>query len=306
MPRYHHAVYGGESVVLENRFLRLELHKRNTGWGWGELYVAPQGAKPDRLYAILEHLGEADLEGLPHPMRLEAQAYQLERQGDVQELRFDVAIDLAAVPRPDQAFSGESPLSGTLVLTLADDEPVIGYRLEVQAQHLIYLKRLRGAWLRVGAESFGEARTDAIFPGIDWIVGNEWSSGTDWFEEHQALRMTPHPHKVAIPVMARNVLESVRILSTSTVLFAERCIDGIEPNTDYLRRLAESSPSIVTPLNSAIGYEEAARVAKHALAEGVTIREAVIALGFVPDPLSEDELDRRLDVLGMAGLDRKR
>ena len=73
-----------------------------------------------------------------------------------------------------------------------------------------------------------------------------------------------------------------------------------------MRRLAESSPSIVTPLNSAIGYEEAARVAKHALAEGLTIREAVIALGFVPDPLSEEELDRRLDVLGMTGLDRER
>ena len=47
-------------------------------------------------------------------------------------------------------------------------------------------------------------------------------------------------------------------------------------------------------------------VAKHALAEGLTIREAVIALGFVPDPLSEEELDRRLDVLGMTGLDRER
>ena len=131
------------------------------------------------------------------------------------------------------------------------------------------------------------------------VVGNDatvaWAGASGAFELN-----------VAIPVMARNVLESVRILSTSTVLFAERCIDGIEPNTDHLRRLAESSPSIVTPLNSAIGYEEAARVAKHALAEGITIREAVIALGFVPDPLSEDELDRRLDVLGMAGLDRKR
>ena len=47
-------------------------------------------------------------------------------------------------------------------------------------------------------------------------------------------------------------------------------------------------------------------MAKHALAEEITIREAVIALGFVPDPLSEEELDRRLDVLGMAGLDRDR
>ncbi|HMT49668.1 MAG TPA: class II fumarate hydratase [Dietzia sp.] len=131
------------------------------------------------------------------------------------------------------------------------------------------------------------------------VVGNDaavaWAGASGAFELN-----------TAIPVMARNVLESVRILSTSMTLFAERCIDGIEPDADRMRRLAESSPSIVTPLNSAIGYEEAARVAKHALAEGITIREAVIALGFVPDPLSRDELDRRLDVLGMTGLDRRR
>ena len=131
------------------------------------------------------------------------------------------------------------------------------------------------------------------------VVGNDaavaWAGASGAFELN-----------TAIPLMARNVLESLRILSTSSVLFAERCIDGIEPDTDRMRRLAESSPSIVTPLNSAIGYEEAARVAKHALAEGLTIREAVIALGFVPDPLSEEELDRRLDVLGMTGLDRER
>ncbi|MEH6382376.1 MAG: lyase family protein, partial [Dietzia cercidiphylli] len=131
------------------------------------------------------------------------------------------------------------------------------------------------------------------------VVGNDaavaWAGATGAFELN-----------TAIPVMARNVLESARILTTSTTLFAERCIDGIEPDVERMRRYAESSPSIVTPLNSAIGYEEAARVAKHALAEGLTIREAVIALGFVPDPLSEDELDRRLDVLGMTGLDRER
>ncbi|HJC28354.1 MAG TPA: class II fumarate hydratase [Candidatus Dietzia intestinipullorum] len=131
------------------------------------------------------------------------------------------------------------------------------------------------------------------------VVGNDaavaWAGATGAFELN-----------VAIPVMARNVLESARLLSTSSTLFAQRCIDGIAPDADRMRRLAESSPSIVTPLNSAIGYEEAARVAKHALAEGMTIREAVIALGFVPDALSEEELDRRLDVLDMTGLDRER
>jgi fumarate hydratase class II len=64
--------------------------------------------------------------------------------------------------------------------------------------------------------------------------------------------------------------------------------------------LAESSPSIVTPLNSAIGYEEAAAVAKQALKEKKTIRQTVIDRGLIGDKLSLEELDKRLDVLAMA------
>ncbi|MGO3362455.1 MAG: class II fumarate hydratase [Corynebacterium sp.] len=109
---------------------------------------------------------------------------------------------------------------------------------------------------------------------------------------------------VFIPMMARNVLESAKLLANTSQVFAERLVDGIEPAVDRMRTLAESSPSIVTPLNSAIGYEAAAKVAKTALAEGKTIRQTVIDLGFVPDTLSEEELDKRLDVLAMANTDR--
>ena len=72
---------------------------------------------------------------------------------------------------------------------------------------------------------------------------------------------------VYIPMMARNLLESFKILTNASKLFAQRCIDGLVANEERLRELAESSPSIVTPLNSAIGYEEAAAVAKQALKE---------------------------------------
>ncbi len=106
---------------------------------------------------------------------------------------------------------------------------------------------------------------------------------------------------VMLPVMARNLLESVRLLSTVSVLLAERCVDGIEANAEHCRALAESSPSIVTPLNSKIGYENAAKVAKSALAEGKTIRQTVLDFGFVENgTLTEEELDSALDVLAMA------
>ena len=110
---------------------------------------------------------------------------------------------------------------------------------------------------------------------------------------------------VFVPVMARNILESARLLGNVSSIMAERMVDGIEANADHMKELAQSSPSIVTPLNSAIGYENAAKVAKHALKEKITIREAVIDLGFVDgDKLTEEELDRRLDVLDMANTDR--
>ncbi|OFS18006.1 class II fumarate hydratase, partial [Corynebacterium sp. HMSC27B11] len=105
---------------------------------------------------------------------------------------------------------------------------------------------------------------------------------------------------VFIPMMARNVLESIKLLANTATVFAERLVDGLEANEEHMKLEAEKSPSIVTPLNSAIGYENAAKVAKTALAEGKTIRQTVIDLGFVPEKLSEEELDKRLDVLAMA------
>jgi fumarate hydratase class II len=105
---------------------------------------------------------------------------------------------------------------------------------------------------------------------------------------------------VMMPVLARNLLESIRLLSTTTRLLADRCIDGITANEERMRTYAESSPSVVTPLNRFIGYENAAKVVKLALAEHKTIKEAVLELGFVErGDLSEQQLDEVLDVASM-------
>ncbi|MFC6152670.1 class II fumarate hydratase [Nocardioides yefusunii] len=125
------------------------------------------------------------------------------------------------------------------------------------------------------------------------VVGNDatvtWGGAAGSFELN-----------VMMPVMARGVLESVRILATSSRLLAERCVDGITANPERMRRYAESSPSVVTPLNKYIGYEAAAKVAKKALADGTTIRETVLAQGFVErGELTLDQLDAALDVESM-------
>ncbi|WP_019355298.1 class II fumarate hydratase [Streptomyces sp. AA1529] len=105
---------------------------------------------------------------------------------------------------------------------------------------------------------------------------------------------------VMLPVMAKNLLESIRLLSNAARLLADRTVDGITANTRRAREFAESSPSVVTPLNRYIGYENAAAVAKRALAEECTIREAVLAAGHVErGELTLEQLDAALDVLEM-------
>ncbi|WP_408022539.1 class II fumarate hydratase [Streptacidiphilus albus] len=105
---------------------------------------------------------------------------------------------------------------------------------------------------------------------------------------------------VMLPVIARNLLESVRLLANVARLLADRTVDGITANTDRLREYAESSPSVVTPLNRWIGYEEAAKTAKQALAERKTIRQVVLERGYVEQGrLTEQQLDEALDVLRM-------
>ncbi len=105
---------------------------------------------------------------------------------------------------------------------------------------------------------------------------------------------------VMLPVMARNLLESIRLLGSVTRLLADRTVDGITANTARAREYAESSPSVVTPLNRYIGYEEAAKVAKKSLAERKTIREVVLESGYVDrGDLTLEQLDEALDVLRM-------
>ncbi len=125
------------------------------------------------------------------------------------------------------------------------------------------------------------------------VIGNDqtvaWAGASGNFELN-----------VSIPVMASSLLESIRLLANGSRVLADKTVAGLEVNEERARALAESSPSIVTPLNRVIGYEAAATVAKHAVAQKITVREAVIALGFVErGEITEEQLDNALDVLKM-------
>jgi len=89
------------------------------------------------------------------------------------------------------------------------------------------------------------------------------------------------------PVMIRNFLHSVSILSDVSRTFREFCVEGIRPNRDRIAELVDRSLMLVTALSPKIGYDKAAEIAKKAHVDGTTLREAALALGY----LAEQEYD---------------
>jgi fumarate hydratase class II len=100
---------------------------------------------------------------------------------------------------------------------------------------------------------------------------------------------------VMLPVMGRNLLESIRILSAVCRSFADKCVLGIEADEERCRQYALSSPSIGTALTPYIGYEKTAEVIKTSVQTGKTLRDVVLEMGL----LSEVEVDKALDVMAM-------
>ncbi|MBJ7433012.1 MAG: class II fumarate hydratase [Microbacteriaceae bacterium] len=125
------------------------------------------------------------------------------------------------------------------------------------------------------------------------VIGNDatiaWAGASGSFELN-----------VAIPVMGTSLLESIRLLANSSRVLADKTIDGLEANAERAAALAGMSPSIVTPLNRIIGYEAAAKIAKHSVKAGLTVRDAVIDLGYVErGEITLEQLDAALDLLSM-------
>ncbi|NLE97658.1 MAG: class II fumarate hydratase [Propionibacterium sp.] len=134
---------------------------------------------------------------------------------------------------------------------------------------------------------------EAVLMVCSRVIGNDatiaWAGASGSFELN-----------VQIPVMGTALLESIRLLGNASRVLADRTVAGLEANVERSETLAGMSPSTVTPLNRLIGYEAAAKIAKHSVAEGITVREATIQLGYVErGELSEEDLDKALDLLSM-------
>lgn len=231
---------------------------------------APDGFGTKVVAVLVERTGIAQLRTATNSF--EAQAARdglVEASGALRT----IAVSLTKIAN-DVRWMGSGPLTGLAEIQLPDLQP--------------------GSSIMPG--KVNPVLPEAVTQVAAQVIGND--AAIAWGGANGAFELN-----VYVPMMARNILESFRLLANVSRLFAERCIIGLKANVDHLRELAESSPSIVTPLNSAIGYEEAAAVAKQALRERKTIRQTVIDRGLIGDKLSIEELDRRLDVLAMTRVD---
>jgi fumarate hydratase, class II len=228
---------------------------------------APDGFGSKVVEVLVNQTGLAELRTAVNSFEAQASRDGLvEASGSLRT----IAVSLTKIAN-DIRWMGSGPLTGLAEIQLPDLQP--------------------GSSIMPG--KVNPVIPEALTQVAAQVVGNDaaiaWGGAAGAFELN-----------VYIPMMARNLLESFKLLTNVSKLFAERCVDGLIANEARLREQAESSPSIVTPLNSAIGYEEAAAVAKEAVKEKKTIRQTVIDRGLIGDKLSLEELDRRLDVLAMA------
>jgi len=122
------------------------------------------------------------------------------------------------------------------------------------------------------------------------VIGNHMAVTVGGMQGHLELN-------VFKPLIGAGVLRSIDLLSVGMTSFAERCVDGIEPNRARIAELDERSLMLVTALAPEIGYDNAAKIAKHAHAEGQTLREAGLALGLV-DEATFDRLVRPETMVG--------
>jgi fumarate hydratase class II len=248
----------------------------------------------DRITAALERVAELPLGGTAVGTGLNAPPEQAEAV--IAELRSQTGLD--ALREAANHFEAQGARDALVELSGACK--VIAASLTKIANDLRWL----GSGPRTG---IGEIRLPEIQPGSSimpgkvnpviaesvtqvaaQVIGNDTTITIGGMSGNFELN-------VYIPLIARNLLESLRLLTASCHNLVDKCVAGIEANADRARELVEKDLAIVTALVPAIGYDTSAKLAKQAMAEDRPLREVVAEAGV----LSDEELDRQLDIKRM-------
>lgn len=183
-PKFKQSSYVNESVTLKNRYVTLHFFKRIKGWGWAEIET-PSG----KLMAVMDHLGELMIRDQDIPMRLEADSVSRVSTPEGESLVFRVKSVVVRDMLKGTSFDNwmhyplaEPAITGVVTIALENDSPFVKLNYDLTATGNYHVRYLRGPWLKVGESSFGTAKDDAILPGVDWAVGDEWTSRNGLFQ----------------------------------------------------------------------------------------------------------------------------
>jgi fumarate hydratase class II len=211
------------------------------------------GLNTPKGYDVLVAKKIADLTGLPFitaPNKFEALAAHdamVELSGALKR----VAVSLMKIANDIRMLSS-GPRSGIGEIIIPDNEP--------------------GSSIMPG--KVNPTQPEALTMVCAQVIGNDVAVSIGGSNGHFELN-------VFKPVIAANVLQSARLIGDACVSFNDRCAEGIEPNVSVIKRHMENSLMLVTALNTHIGYENAAKIAKKAHKENKTLREAAVELGLL-------------------------
>jgi fumarate hydratase class II len=210
-------------------------------------------------------------------------------------IKADTGIAAAAPADPFEAQGNRDALvelSGALkviavsLIKIANDLAIMGSGPRTGLAELFLPELQKGSSIMPG-------KVNPVIPEVvlqvgDQVVGNDMAITMAGSQGNFELN-------VRVPLIARNLLDSIKLLTAAATLLAEKCIDGIEANEEANRRHAESTPAIATALNPYIGYDRATEIVKEAVASKRTIREVAREKG-----VDDETLDKALDLHAMA------
>jgi fumarate hydratase, class II len=246
-----------------------------------------------RIEAALPRLGEIPLGGTAVGTGLNTHPEFAQRVRERLQEETGLTISPPADPFEAQAardalveFSGALKTVAVSLTKIANDIRLMGSGPRAGLAEIFIPELQKGSSIMPG--KVNPVLPEVVTQVAAQVIGNDAAITVGGMQGHFELN-------VFVPLMARNLLDSIGLLASATRLFAERCIDGIEANREVCERYAELTLSAATALNPYIGYDKAAEIVKEAAASGRPLRDVAREAG-----VDEGTLDEALDYRRMA------
>src|SRR4051794_2126974 len=256
-------------------------------------YAAQIRGGGERVQNALPHVAQIPLGGTATGTGLNTHAEFAERVRD--RIKQDTGVEALPPADPFEAQANRDALvelSGALKVVavsmtkIANDLAIMGSGPRTGLAEIFLPELQKGSSIMAG-------EVNPVIPGVGRQVGNQ-VIGND-----MAITMAGSQGNfelnVRVPLIARNLLDSIKLLTAAATLLAEKCVAGIEANEEACRRHAESTPAIATALNPYIGYDRATEIVTEAVASRRTIRDVAREKG-----VDDETLDKALDLRAMA------